>query len=480
MRSHFSTIVENSGEIAGLKDDRQPSSQTVNVTDSAQPQLWNSLLSHLEEALQPEEYALWIQPLQPVQVTAKEIVAGVPNRFFEQWIRDNFSGLFQRAEQEFGVPIRFETLPEAVTTPSTTTGPAPATDPVPTATASSLHPDLNFRYTFEAFVPGSSNQFAHASCLAVSEHPGARYNPLFLYGGVGLGKTHLLHATGHAIFSANNNVRVLYLSSEQFMNEVVNAIRFERIDELRHRFRNQCDLLLIDDIQFLSGKERTQIEFFHIFNALYERGKQIVLTSDCVPREIPALEERLRSRFECGLIADIQPPEFEHRLAILRKKAADLGLRIPDDVLTFLATYIQSNVRELEGALTRLSAKASFEGRPVDVDFARRVLGDLIELTTPGVSADRILKVVAELHHLRVSDLRGRSRKKNIARPRQIAMYLCRQLTDLSLPEIGQRFGGKDHTTVLHSVRKIEQLRQEDPELDTLIQGLSRTLGRPS
>ncbi|XP_060085532.1 chromosomal replication initiator protein DnaA-like [Ylistrum balloti] len=268
------------------------------------------------------------------------------------------------------------------------------------------------------------------------------------------------------------------MSSEQFMNEVVNAIRFERIDELRHRFRNQCDLLLIDDIQFLSGKERTQIEFFHIFNTLYERGRQIVLTSDSVPKEIPALEERLRSRFECGLIADIQPPEFEHRLAILKKKASGLGLNISEEILTFVATYIHSNVRELEGALTRLSAKSSFEGKTIDLDFTRQVLGDLIEISGPGVNVDRILKVVAELHHIRVSDLRGKSRKKNIARPRQIAMHLCRELTSLSLPEIGHRFGGKDHTTVLHSIRKIDQLIQEDPELSSLIDGLSRTLTR--
>lgn len=437
------------------------------------PQVWTKFLSHLRAAIGPDEYELWIEPLELIELADDKIVAGVPNRFFAQWINDNFRGLFDRAEQDVGVRVEFRTK----------AGGDRRRQPAPDERRSerptqALHPDLNLKYTFDAFVPGSSNQFAHASSLAVSEHPGHRYNPLFLYGGVGLGKTHLLHAVGHSLYARNNDTRVTYMSSEQFMNEVVNAIRFERIDELRHRFRNQCDLLLIDDIQFLSGKERTQIEFFHIFNALYERGKQIVLTSDSVPREIPALEDRLRSRFECGLIADIQPPEFEHRLAILKKKAGGLGMTIHEDVLQFIATHIHSNVRELEGALTRLSAKSSFEGRSIDLDFTRDVLGDLIEMTAPGISVDRILKLVAELHQIRITDIRGKSRKKNIAYPRQIAMYLCRELTNLSLPEIGHRFGGKDHTTVLHSIRKIDGLRQEDPELSSLLDGLSRTLMR--
>lgn len=446
------------------------------MTESAAPQVWTDLLQHLQNAIGPDEYALWIQPLELLEHRDGHVVAGVPNRFFAQWINDNFRGLFDRAEADLGLRVEFRTkAPQA----GEQRQPAMALRK-PERQSQQLHPDLNLKYTFEAFVPGSSNQFAHASSLAVSEHPGHRFNPLFIYGGVGLGKTHLLHAVGHAIYARNNDTRITYMSSEQFMNEVVNAIRFERIDELRHRFRNQCDLLLIDDVQFLSGKERTQIEFFHIFSALYERGKQIVLTSDAVPKEIPALEDRLRSRFECGLIADIQPPEFEHRLAILQKKAAGLGLLIAEDVLQFVAGHIHANVRELEGALTRLSAKSSFEGRPIDLDFTREVLGDLIEVSSPGASVDRILKVVAELHHIRIADLRGKSRKKNIAYPRQMAMYLCRELTNLSLPEIGHRFGGKDHTTVLHSIRKIDHMRQNDPELSNLLDSLSRNLIRGS
>lgn len=448
---------------------------------------WHAFLDHVRAAVSHEEYELWIRPLALVEHRDNALVAEVPNRFFYQWIQDHFRGLFERAQQEVGVAIEFRTAQatdrrsalQRSASSATVAAHSKATNtPEPAREPREPHPDLNPRYVFSNFVPGSSNQFAHASSLAVSEHPGNRYNPLFIYGGVGLGKTHLLHAIGHALHASGRGWRILYLSSEQFMNEVVNAIRFEKLSELRHRFRSQCDLLLIDDVQFLSGKERTQIEFFHIFNSLYERGKQIVLTSDTVPKEIPALEERLRSRFESGLIADIQPPEFEHRLAILKRKAADLGLKIDEQVLIFVATYIHSNVRELEGALIRLSAKSSFEGRSIDLEFAKQVLGDLIEVTGPGISVDRIQKVVSELFHIRVSDIRGKSRKKNIAYPRQIAMFLCRELTNFSLPEIGQYFGGKDHTTVLHSVRKIEALRAQDPELNGLIESLTRTLTR--
>ncbi len=448
-------------------------------SESATPQVWNDFIEHIRSSIGPDEFDLWIRPLQLLDAEDGTLLAGVPNRFFQQWINDHFRGLFDRAQQDLGITVKFTTSGVVQSVPDAPQAPVEsARIDEPPVQGAGLHPDLNPRYTFDAFVPGSSNQFAHASSLAVSEHPGHRYNPLFIYGGVGLGKTHLLHAVGHALYNANRGYRILYLSSEQFMNEVVNAIRFERLGELRHRFRSQCDLLLIDDVQFLSGKERTQIEFFHVFNSLYERGKQIVLTSDSVPREIPALEERLRSRFESGLIADIQPPEFEHRLAILKKKAAALGMAIPEDVLQFVATYIHSNVRELEGALTRLSAKSSFAGIPISLDFAQTHLGDLIEVSAPGISVDRIQKLVAELHHIRPSDMRDKSRKKSITRPRQIAMYLCRELTSMSLPEIGQCFGGKDHTTVLHSIRKINELRSQDPELNGLLDSLTRTLTR--
>lgn len=452
------------------------------VTAPLDTAAWDKFLGFLRSSLEPKDYSLWIEPLELVSSDGQTLVAQVPNRFFLEWVNDRYRQTIQHAQKEVGVTIELRSAEKrgrsarSRSDESTRgrTSPADAVDP----NLPEQHPQLNPRYTFDAFVPGPSNEFAHAAALAVVERPGYRYNPLVIYGGVGLGKTHLLHAIGHALYARDRGIRINYVSSEKFMNDVVNAIRFDKTADLHRRYRSQCDLLLVDDIQFLAGKERTQTEFFHVFNALHELGKQIVLISDRPPREIPSLEDRLRSRFEQGLLVDVQPPELEHRLAILQRKAADLGLRLSDDVLHFLATYVQSNVRELEGALTRLSAKAAFEGRAVDVDFTRRVLGDLLDMVAPGISADRIQKVVAELFQLRTTDLRGKSRKQSVAYPRQIAMYLCRELTNLSLPEIGQRFGGKDHSTVLHSVRKIAALKAADPELAALLDSLVRTLQR--
>jgi chromosomal replication initiator protein len=329
---------------------------------------------------------------------------------------------------------------------------------------------LNPKYTFERFVVGASNQFAHAAAQAVAEQPSKSYNPLYLYGGVGMGKTHLMQAIGHLVKRRQPTLRLTYISAEKFTNEVINSLRFDRMTSFRDRFRT-VDVLLVDDIQFIAGKERTQEEFFHTFNALYDQQKQIVLSSDCPPKEISAIEERLRSRFEWGLIADIQPPDLETKIAILQKKAENERVTLPDDVAEFIARSIKSNVRELEGALIRLIAYSSLTGGEVNLPTAQEVLRNIIDTQEKKVTIELIQKRVGEQFGLRPQDLKLRSNSKSIAYPRQIAMYLAKQLTQASLPEIGRQFGGKHHTTVLHSINKIDSLRRSDKEL-------SRTLSR--
>ncbi len=334
---------------------------------------------------------------------------------------------------------------------------------------------VNPRYTFDTFVVGSSNQFAQAACQAVAELPSRAYNPLFIYGGVGLGKTHLLHAVGHQSGRLFPGMVVAYLSSEHFTNELISAIRYDRTDAFRARYRT-IDLLLIDDIQFIAGKERTQEEFFHTFNDLYESRKQLVLSSDSSPKHIPELEERLRSRFEWGLIADIQPPDFETRVAILKKKADLNRVRLADDVAYLIATRVKSNIRELEGSLTRMIAFCAMTGREMSVDLAQEALSDLWGEEEKILTIERIQREVSKLFGVALSDLKAKDRTKAVALPRQIAMYLARQLTHASLADVGRAFGGKDHTTVLHAVSKIQTLLQEDPKLrtsvDTLVQGI--------
>ncbi|HEX9570724.1 MAG TPA: chromosomal replication initiator protein DnaA [Burkholderiales bacterium] len=334
---------------------------------------------------------------------------------------------------------------------------------------------LNPRYTFDTFVVGSSNQFAQAACQAVAELPSRAYNPLFIYGGVGLGKTHLLHAVGHQSGRLFPGMVVAYLSSEHFTNELISAIRYDRTDAFRARYRT-IDLLLIDDIQFIAGKERTQEEFFHTFNDLYESRKQLVLSSDSPPKNIPELEERLRSRFEWGLIADIQPPDFETRVAILKKKADLNRVRLADDVAYLIATRVKSNIRELEGSLTRMIAFCAMTGREMSVDLAQEALSDLWGEEEKILTIELIQREVSKLFGVALSDLKAKDRTKAVALPRQIAMYLARQLTHASLADVGRAFGGKDHTTVLHAVNKIQTLLQEDPKLrtsvDSLVQGI--------
>ncbi len=327
---------------------------------------------------------------------------------------------------------------------------------------------LNPRYTFDTFIVGSSNQFANAACRAVAEAPSRSYNPLFIYGGVGLGKTHLMHAIGHYVLQHARQLKLTYISSERFMNEMINALRYDHIIDFRERYRT-VDVLLVDDIQFLAGKEGTQTEFFHTFNALHEAQKQIVLSSDCPPHEIPSLEERLRSRFEWGLIADIQPPDLETKVAILKKKAETEAVPLPDNVAIYIAGKIKSNIRELEGSLIRLVAYASLTGRDLSLPLAQEVLKNILDHDERAVTIEIIQKFVADYYQLKLADLKSRNNSKSVAMPRQVAMYLCKMLTRASLPEIGRSFGGKHHSTVIHSIRKVEQRRKSDGDFNTQI-----------
>ena len=434
--------------------------------------LWARLLIVLERKLPATTLDNWVRPCRVSALNGDHLRIAAPSKFNRDWMAQHHTDVIQGAVREVlgGNPrVTFE-VDREVPAPDRAE-PQPAADPAAAPTAG-----LSARYTFESFVVGNSNQFAQAACQAVADLPSRAYNPLFIYGGVGLGKTHLLHAVGHQVAKAYPHLHVLYLSSERFTNELINAIRYDRTAEFRAKYRN-IDLLLIDDVQFISGKERTQEEFFHTFNDLYEARKQIVLSSDAAPKEIPDLEERLRSRFEWGLIADIQPPDFETRVAILKKKAEVERVRLPDDVAYLIASRIKANIREIEGSLTRMIAFCALSGRDMTVELAQEVLSDLWGEDERIITIDHIQRKVAEFYAIKLSDLRAQNRTKAIAFPRQVAMYVARQLTHASLSEIGRSFGGKDHTTVLHGVEKIHLMLQEDPKfkktIDSLIQSIS-------
>jgi chromosomal replication initiator protein len=400
--------------------------------------------------------------------TGNTLGVQVPNAHFRDWLTKHYSSVIHESLDELDrarVRVIFETQSD----------PAEKDDSEPEKRSvqkppSLEEPSLNPKYTFESFVVGASNQFAHAAARAVAETPARAYNPLFIYGGVGLGKTHLLHAIAHDIRKQNLSLKLVYISAEKFMNDLINAIRYDRILDFRGKHRS-IDVLLVDDIQFIAGKERTQEEFFHTFNALYDAQKQIAISSDSPPRQIPTLEERLRSRFEWGLTADIQAPDLETKIAILRKKADAEHVVLPDNVAIFIASRIKSNIRELEGSLIRLIAYSSLTGRSIDLELAQEVLRDLLPSRDRVINLDMIQKFVADHYNLNTSDLRARNNSKSVALPRQIAMYLCKSLTKASLPDIGKSFGGKHHSTVIHSIKKIESLRRSDPDFDRLING---------
>ncbi len=433
--------------------------------------LWIRLLSALEQRLPAAALETWVRPSRLVAIEGDHVQIGAPNTFSRDWLAQHHLGALTAAAQEClgGNPQVSIVVQEFEARQPSPEAPA-------SRTSRSAARGLSPRYTFETFVVGSSNQFAQAACQAVAELPSKAYNPLFIYGGVGLGKTHLLHAVGHQISRLFPDMAVLYLSSERFTNDLINAIRYDRTAEFRAKYRT-IDLLLIDDIQFISGKERTQEEFFHTFNDLYDSRKQIVVSSDSTPKEIPEIEERLRSRFEWGLIADIQPPDFETRVAILKKKAEIERVRFSDDVAYLIASRIKSNIRELEGSLTRMIAFCALTGREMTVDLAQEVLSDLWGEEERPITVDQIQRKVSEFFSIKPSDMKAKNRTRAISFPRQVAMYLSRQLTHASLLEIGRAFGGKDHTTVLHAVGKINGLLQEDPKLrktiDTLTQAIT-------
>jgi chromosomal replication initiator protein len=434
--------------------------------------IWDAVLARIETKVNRHSFYTWFKPTGFLSDRPDGIQVRVPNSLFREWLTKHYAGVLDEALREVdrsGVAVQFVT-DEAAVLPADFTVPAPpvAAEAGPQAEAGdAAQPGLGPRYSFDTFIVGPSNQFAHAACRAVAESPSRSYNPLFIYGGVGLGKTHLMHAIGHYVLT-NSSLKLTYISSERFMNEMINALRYDRVLEFRERYRS-VDVLLVDDVQFLAGKEGTQTEFFHTFNALYDAQKQIVISSDCPPHEIPSLEERLRSRFEWGLIADIQPPDIETKIAILKKKAETEGIPLPDNVAIYIAGKIKSNIRELEGSLIRLIAYASLTGREISLPLAQDVLRNVLQNDDKAVTIEIIQKFVSEYYQLKLGELKSRNNSKSIAMPRQIAMYLCKNLTTASLPEIGKSFGGKHHSTVIHSIRKIEDLRQKDGDFNTLI-----------
>jgi chromosomal replication initiator protein len=436
--------------------------------------VWDLVLSRIEKKVNRHSFATWFRPTSLVRDEPTVITVRVPNGLFRDWLTKHYSAVIDEALTEVerrSVSVAFVTEEAGAATngahpePAAQSSVQQALDSPPAITTQA---GLNPRYLFDAFIVGPSNQFAHAACRAVAEAPSRSYNPLFIYGGVGLGKTHLMHAIGHYVLQHARNVKLTYISSERFMNEMINAVRYDRVLDFRERYRS-VDVLLVDDIQFLAGKEGTQTEFFHTFNSLYDSQKQIVLSSDCPPHEIPSLEERLRSRFEWGLIADIQPPDLETKVAILKRKAETEAVPLADDVAIYTAGKIKSNIRELEGSLIRLVAYASLTGREISLPLAQEVLKKVLSHEEKAVTIDMIQKYVADFYQLKVQDLKSRNNSKSVALPRQIAMFLCKLLTSASLPEIGKSFGGKHHSTVIHSIRKIEDLRRRDEDFNTLI-----------
>jgi chromosomal replication initiator protein len=433
-------------------------------------EIWSSIVKKLEGKLDPKELKTWFAPTRQVSFeeagdSRPSLTVSVPSPVFADWIRGRHGDLLAREAAAAGFPnldFRFQAAVVEIPVPAPPVAPAPPRGLV-----------LNPRFTFDTFVVGSSNQFAHAAARAVAESPSRSYSPLFLYGGVGLGKTHLVHAIAHEVVRRSPGKKVLYLSAERFLNELINALRFEKMHEFKSRYR-ELDVLLMDDIQFIAGKDSTQEEFFHTFNALHDAQKQIVVTSDALPKEIPTLEERLRSRFEWGLIADIQPPDLEMKVAIIRKKAAAEKAEIPNDVALFIAGTVKSNIRELEGRLNRVLAFSSLTGKPVSVELARETLRDILGHEENRAIPSEILKTVASHYGLRVSDLKAKTNAKPISFPRQVAMYLCRRLTGLSYPEIGRLFNDKHHSTVMHSVEKIEKLVEDDPDFRKVIEGFQQ------
>jgi chromosomal replication initiator protein len=440
--------------------------------------IWEQVLGRIEAKVGRHCFHTWFKPTTLLLDDGTRVAVQVPNPLFTEWLPKHYSVVLAEVLKDVGRPnTELIFVPEVKPAmPVIPTLPPPGRLVDEAGVDESWNPlgpavGLNPRYTFDRFIVGPSNQFAHAACRAVAEAPSRSYNPLFIYGGVGLGKTHLMHAIGHYVLRHDPGLKLTYISSERFMNEMINAVRYDRILDFRERYRT-VDVLLVDDIQFVSGKEGTQNEFFHTFNALHDAQKQIVISSDRPPHDIPALEERLRSRFEWGLIADIQPPDIETRIAILKKKAETEAVPLPDGVAMYMANRIKSNIRELEGSLIRLIAYASLTGRGLTLELAQEVLRHVIDHDEKAITIEQIQKFVAEFYQLKLAELKSRNNSKSVAMPRQVAMYLCKSLTNASLPEIGRSFGGKHHSTVIHSIRKVEEMRGKDSAFNKQINNL--------
>ena len=441
--------------------------------------LWEKSIILIQEKLSQQNFETWIRPIKVASLEGNQIHLSVPNKFFKDWLMENYrtvitdvlsavSGValivnFLIGEEGGHVPAKAHVLEK--------------TTPVPKKPARlRIHPSLKQNYNFERFVVGASNQFAHAAAVAVAEQPAKNYNPLFIYGGVGLGKTHLLNAIGIHALSLYPEMNAVYVSAEEFLNELVSSIRYDRMPKFREKYRN-IDYLLMDDIQFIAGKGKTEEEFFHTFNTLHDSGKQIVVTSDKFPKDIPNLEGRLRSRFEWGLIADIQPPEIETRIAIVEKKAQENKITLPTNVAHYIASHSESNIRELEGFLIRIAAYSSLQERDIDIELAREVLKKIIrQVENEDINTEDILKAVSAKTGIKISDIKSQKKNKNIVLSRQLAMYITRKLTGLSFPDIGDKIGGRDHSTVIYATNKIKQIMENDPTLKNLIENIEDTL----
>jgi chromosomal replication initiator protein len=436
---------------------------------------WLQVLNYLKTKVNTQSYQTWLRPTRFSHVENEAIVVSVPNREFQEWIQDNYAGLVAEALRQLNTGFKEIRYVFAENTEKKSSSGDSARPVQSKLDFDSVDYQLNPKYTFATFVVGSCNQFAHAAASAVAQAPAKAYNPLFLYGGVGLGKTHLMQAVGHMVKHNWKEIRLAYVNSEAFTNDVISSLRYDRMVSFREKYRN-VDVLLMDDIEFIAGKERTQEEFFHTFNALYETQKQVVISCDCPPKDIPGLEERLRSRFEWGLIADLQPPDLETKRAILDKKCEAKGVTLPEEVSDFVARKIKSSVRDLEGALNRLIAVSSFTGAEISVSMAQQALKDLVNLGERRVSIEIIQRAVCQEFGLSLPQLRSKNNSRPISYPRQVAMYLAKELTTASLPQIGREFGGKHHTTVLHSINKISELRQSDRDLNRLLNKLRDSL----
>jgi len=439
--------------------------------------LWDKCLSDIKKEVKPQLFKTMFKDLKLVYVDSEVAKIKASDRIVKEYLEKNYLPLIRKViSKHIGKEIEVKILlPEEVHKPLQL-----ELNLFKESKKEKIESNLNPKYTFENFVVGASNQFAHAAAVAVAENPGRAYNPLFIYGGVGLGKTHLMQAIGNFIKSRSPSKTIVYITTESFMNELIEALRNDKMSEFREKYRT-VDVLLMDDIQFIGGKDRTQIEFFHTFNSLYEAEKQIVLTSDRPPKDIPTLTDRLRSRFEWGLIADIQPPDFETRIAILKRKAEEEGIDVDDNVLKLLATIIKSNIRQLEGALVKLKAKSDLEGKPIDEKLVKEMFpnGKYVKITNPSrppVAIDRIKEAVCQSFGVSIKEIEGSSRKKQVALARQVAMYLLRKLGNFSYPKIAYAFNRKDHTTVMHAVEKVEKLRYEDRELSLIIEELEKRL----